>query len=384
VPGSVYRVRDFDLASRLSFFLWSSAPDDELLGLAAQRKVSQPAVLNRQVQRMLRDPRSNTLVTNFAAQWLYLRNLDSVNPTPRLFPEFDDNLRQALRRETELFVESVIGENRPVLDLLNADYTFINERLARHYGIPGVLGDYFRRVTLTDPNRRGLLGQGSILALTSYPTRTSPVLRGKWILDNIVGAPPPPPPPDVPELKDPPVTNVTSMRDRMGAHRANPVCAGCHARMDPLGLALENFDAIGRWRSVDASVTISPNGALRPLEADTAIDASGTLPNGTKFDGPSGLRAALLSHPEQFVQTVTERLLTYALGRGLEPYDAPAVRAITREAARNEYRFGTIVLGVVKSIPFQMRKAEEAPAPPTVAARSQRELCCSMRRVSEP
>ncbi|MGH9255318.1 MAG: DUF1592 domain-containing protein [Vicinamibacterales bacterium] len=343
VPGAAYRVGDLELASRLSFFLWSSIPDEELLGLATGGKLREPAVLEQQVRRMLADPRSQALVTNFAGQWLYLRNLAAASPDPRMFPDFDDNLRQAFRRETELFFESIVKEDRNVLDVLRANYTFANERLARHYGIPNVYGSRFRRVTLgEDSVRGGLLGHGSILTVTSYANRTSPVLRGKWILENILGTPPPPPPANVPPLAENGVSGKTlSMRDRMAQHRVNPVCSGCHQLMDPAGLSMENFDAIGRWRT--------------RTEAGTAVDASGGLPGGSTFQGMAGLRAAVLARPELFVSTVTEKLLTYALGRGLEYYDAPAVRAITRDARGNDYRFSSLVLGVVKSDPFQMR-----------------------------
>jgi hypothetical protein len=346
-PNTAYRVSDVELASRLSFFLWSSVPDDELLGLAVGDKLKEPAVLEQQVRRMLADPRSEALVTNFAGQWLYLRNLAAASPDARMFPDFDDNLRQAFRRETELFFESIVKEDHNVLDLLRAKYTFVNERLARHYGIPNVYGSRFRRVTVgEDSLRGGLLGQGSILTVTSYANRTSPVLRGKWILENILGTPPAPPPPNVPPLKDQNTGGkLLSMRERMAQHRVNPACAGCHQLMDPAGLSMENFDAIGRWRT--------------RTEAGTAVDSSGGLPGGTTFEGVGGLRNAVLSRPELFVTTVTEKLLTYALGRGLEYYDAPTVRAIARDARGNDYRFSSLVLGIVKSSPFQMRKSAE-------------------------
>ena len=345
-PNTAYRISDLALASRLSFFLWSSIPDDELLDLAARGKLQDPAVLQQQVQRMLADSRSKTLVSNFAGQWLYLRNLRSVQPDPAGFPEFDENLREAFQQETELFLESLLREDHSVLDLLNANYTFLNERLARHYGIPNIYGSHFRRVTLNDEARRGLLGQGSILTVTSYATRTSPTLRGKWLLENILGTPPPPPPPNVPSLKDNKETKALSMRQRMEQHRANPVCASCHARMDPLGFALENFDAIGKWQTTSG-------------DANTPIDASGVLPDGTRFQGPAELRKALLSKPEQFVTTVTEKLLTYAIGRGVEYYDAPAVRKITRETAASDYRWSSLIAEIVKSDPFQMRRSRE-------------------------
>jgi hypothetical protein len=345
-PKTAYRVSDVNLASRLSFFLWSSVPDEELLGLATAGKLKQPAVLEQQVRRMLSDPRAHALVTNFAGQWLYLRNLAAANPDARMFPDFDDNLRQAFRRETELFFESIVKEDHNVLDLLRANFTYVNERLARHYGLPNVYGSRFRRVTLAEDSvRGGLLGQGSILTVTSYANRTSPVLRGKWILENILGAPPPPPPPNVPPLGD--NTNggkVLTMRERMAQHRVNPACSGCHQLMDPTGLSMENFDAIGRWRTRS--------------EAGTAVDSSGGLPDGSTFEGVAGLRRALLARPELFVTTVTEKLLTYALGRGVEYYDAPAVRTIMRGARSNDYRFSSLVLGVVNSSPFQMRSSQ--------------------------
>ncbi len=352
--GSVYRVSDVELASRLSFFLWSSIPDEELLNAAAEGKLKAPAELKRQVQRMLADPRSESLVTDFASQWLFLRNLRAVTPDPRLFPDFDDNLRQSMRRETELFVDSIVREDRSILDFLNADYTFLDERLARHYGIPNVYGSRFRRVKIEDPGRRGLLGQGSILAVTSYTTRTSPVLRGKWILTNILGAPPPPPPPNTPPLKE----NADggkpmSVREHMEQHRASPACSGCHAIMDPLGFALENFDAVGKWRIKG--------------EDGVSIDASGVLLDGVKVDGPVSLRDALLARPEQFASTLAEKLLTFALGRGLDYNDAPAVRKIAAQAAAGDYRFSSLILGIVQSTPFQM-KIKASPEPSSSSA----------------
>jgi mono/diheme cytochrome c family protein len=344
--GAVYRLNDFELASRLSFFLWSSIPDDELLNLAEKGKLKNPLVLGQQARRMLDDPRSQAFVSNFGGQWLHLRNLETITPDPDIFPNFDEGLRQSFRRETELFFESILRENRSVFDLLDANFTFLNQRLAEHYGVRGVYGSQFRRVALSDPNRAnrgGLLGQGSILTVTSYPNRTSVVQRGKWILENLLGAPPPPPPPDVPDLKPHGKDGrLLSMREQMDAHRANPICASCHARMDPIGFALENYDAIGRWRTKDA-------GAV--------IDASGKLPDGTKFNGPAELKKILLTgHRDEFVTTVTEKLLTYALGRGLEAYDAPAVRAIMREAARDDYRLPALINAIINSKPFQMRK----------------------------
>ena len=342
-----YRISDLELASRLSFFLWSSIPDDELIDLAVSETLHTPEVLRQQVRRMLADPRSQALVDNFAGQWLHIRNVATFQPSPELLFHFDDNLRQAFARETQLFFKSIIRENRTVLDLLDADYTFLNERLARHYGIDGVYGERFRRVSLPPESvRRGLLGQGSILTGTSRANRTSPVIRGKWILDNILGTPPPPPPPNVPDLeeeRDP--RRVLPIREQMAAHRANPVCASCHAQMDQLGFALENFDAIGEWREIYAS--------------GLPIDASAAFPDGTTFDGPTQLRTLLLSHADDFLTTVTDRLLTYALGRGVEATDMPAVRQIKREAARDDYRFVSLIQGIVASTPFQMRMAQE-------------------------
>jgi len=362
-PGTTYTITNLELASRLSFFLWSSIPDNELIELAEAGRLNEPSVLESQVRRMLADPKATALVNNFGGQWLYLRNLRGAVPNPRLFPEFDDNLRQAFRQETELLFESIMREDRSVLDLLDADYTFLNERLARHYGVPGIVGDHFRRISVTDPQRRGLLGHGSILTVTSYPTRTSPVMRGKWILENLLASPPPPPPPDVPELMEPDLdVAVLSMRERMVAHRANPVCAGCHAKLDPLGLALENFDAIGRAREEDVGVAIDTAGALRVTEERVAIDASGALPNGATFNGPAGLRQALLSRPALFVQAMTEKLFIYALGRGVEHYDFPAIRTIERDASHEKYSFSAIITGIVKSTPFLMNRIPEQPA----------------------
>jgi hypothetical protein len=347
-PGTPYRISDVELASRLSFFLWSSLPDDELLDAAERGVLRERAVLDGQVRRMLADPRAASLTTNFASQWLHLRNLDAAVPNLRLFPDFDDNLRQAFRRETELFFESVVLENRSVRDLLDADYTFLNERLARHYGIKDVYGDRFRRVSLAkDSERRGLLGHGSILTVTSHATRTSPVRRGKWILDNVLGMPPPPPLPNVPPLKERESgSQAQTMRQLMAEHRSNAVCATCHQSIDPLGLALENFDAIGRWRTLG--------------EGRSAIDASGTLPGGSvAFDGVAGLRQALLARPDVFVGTLTEKLLTFALGRGIDYRDAAAVRQIGREAARDGDRFAALISAIAGSAPFQMRRAAD-------------------------
>ena len=346
--GAVYQVSDLELASRLSFFLWSSIPDDELLDAAARGTLSDRSVLDRQVRRMLRDPRSDALATNFAAQWLYLRDVNAKTPSPRLFPDFDLALRDAFERETSLFLASIVRDDRSVIDLLSANDTFVNERLARHYGIPNVFGNDFRRVThAADSPRRGLglLGHGSILTITSYANRTSPVLRGKYVLGNLLGAPPAPPPPNIPPLatESRDSGRILTMRDAMAQHRANPACASCHAAMDPIGFALDNFDAVGRWRTVDASGVI--------------IDGSGTLPDGSTFDGVAGLRDVLLRQPDRFARTITENLLAYALGRSLEHYDAPAVRAIAADAGRRDYRFSQFVLGVVNSMPFRMRKA---------------------------
>ena len=342
---SVFPIGDLALASRLSFFLWSSIPDDELLDAAAQGRLRDPGALERQVRRMLADPRAQALVDGFAAQWLGIGRLRSVVPAPDLFPEFDDNLREAFDRETRLLVGNQLREDRSVLDLVRADYTFVNERLARHYGVPNVYGSRFRRVTFDDGVRGGLLGQGSILTTTSYPTRTSPVLRGNWVLERLLGAPPPPPPPDVPALPDRGEGGrLASVRERLERHRANPVCASCHARMDPLGFALEQFDAIGQWRATGV--------------AGAAIDATGVFPDGTGFSGLAGLKTVLLREREQFVQNVVEKLMTYALGRGVQHYDMPAVRRILREAAAHDYTWSSLVLGVAGSMPFQMRRME--------------------------
>jgi mono/diheme cytochrome c family protein len=340
---ATHRVSSVDLASRLSFFLWSSVPDQELLDAAAGNQLGQPAAIERQVRRMLGDPRAQSLAKNFGGQWLHLRNLAAFVPTRDDFPEFDDALRQAMRTETEMLLDSLRLENRSVLDLLRADYTFVNERLARHYGMRGVYGSHFRRVPVTDPARFGLLGHASVLAVTSYPNRTSPVVRGKWILENLVGTPPPPPPPGAANvLADNAPGKLDSVRARLAAHRASPQCASCHRVMDPLGFALENFDAVGAWRTEDQG---------------SRIDASDTLVDGTTVNGPVELRQALLRQPEMFVTALTEKLLTYALGRGLDHHDMPAVRAIVRGAASDDYRFGGIVLGIVRSVPFQMREA---------------------------
>jgi hypothetical protein len=344
--GEIFEVGDLELASRLSFFLWSSIPDAELIALADANRLSEPDVLEQQVRRMLADPRSTAIVDNFAGQWLQLRNLASIEPDLLAFPDFDDNLRGAFRQETSLFFESIMREDRSVIDLLSADYTFVNERLARHYGMRGVYGSDFRRVQHTDDARRGLLGQGSILTVTSFAHRTSPVVRGAWVLENLLGTPPPDPPDDVPALEetDPESLDAQPLRARLQRHRDNPSCAGCHNIMDPIGFAMENFDGIGRYRARD--------------ERGIPIDASGQLASGQPIDGISGLRAALVERPEFFAHTFTEKMLTYAIGRGLEYYDMPTVRKIVRNAADDGYRFSAIVLGIVNSVPFRMKVAE--------------------------
>ena len=348
VPGVPRPVSDLELATRLSFFLWSSIPDEELLDVAIKGKLRQRGVLEQQVRRMLADARSVSLVTNFAEQWLYLRDLLSKKPNEILFPDFDETLRDAFYRETSLFVDSVLRGNRSVLDLLSADYTFVNERLARHYGIPNVRGTDFRRVTFPAGSPRGgLLGQGSILTITSYANRTSPVNRGKWVLENLLSSPPPPPPADIPALKTEASTTGAplTMRAAMIQHRADPACAGCHSRMDPIGFAMENFDAMGMWRDRDAG---------------HPIDASGVFPTGVKFEGMAGLKAAVLSQPQEFVSTVTGKLLMYSIGRNVQYFDQPVIRAIVRDAAPGNYNFASLVLGVVKSTPFQMRQTQPA------------------------
>ena len=346
-PGAPYPVSDFELASRLSFFLWSSIPDDELLAAAEAGRLRSPGVLERQVRRMVADPRAETLATNFAAQWLQLRNLETtVRPGDPFSVAFDESLRQAMLRETRLFVDSIVRGDRSVVELLTADYTFLNERLAEHYGVPGVAGSRFRRVHLpADSPRRGILGHGSVLTLTSHAIRTSPVLRGKWILDNLLGTPPPDPPPNIPALNDRRTqAKRPTVRARLEAHRDNPACSACHAMIDPTGFALENFDAIGRWRDVD--------------ESFNPIDPSGVLPDGRAFDGVAEMRDTLAGDPRQFVTTVTEKLMTYALGRGLDHRDMPTLRRIVRAAADDGYRFQTVVLGIVTSDPFLMRRAQ--------------------------
>jgi hypothetical protein len=343
-PNGVYRISDLDMASRLSFFLWSSVPDDELLDAAARGQLGKSTVLAQQVKRMLADQRSTAFVSNFAGQWLYLRNLSDVTPDANEYPDFDDNLRQAFQRETELFFENQLRDDRPMIDMLRANYTFVNERLAEFYGIPSVTGSHFRRVQLPDDRRAGLLGQGSILIATSYGNRTSPVLRGKWVLENVLGAPPPPPPANVPPLPESQGgTSPKTMRERMEQHRKNPVCASCHAHIDPLGFALENFDAIGHWRAIDGG---------RP------VDASSVLVDGTKLNGAAELRRMLVEHEDQFVLTLTNKLMTYALGRGVEYYDMPTVRQILRQAKSSDYSWSSVMMGIVSSGPFQMGRLQ--------------------------
>jgi hypothetical protein len=346
VAGTSYRISDVELASRLSFLLWSSIPDDELLDVAERGKLKDPAVLEQQVRRMLADDRSRALVDNFGGQWLYLRNVKMVDPSKDVFTEFDENLRAAFRQETELFFESMLREDHSVLDLLRADYTFLNERLARHYGVPNVYGSRFRRVTLNDDNRKGLLGQGSILTVTSVSNRTSPVVRGKWVLENLLGTPPPEPPANVPALKEKNASGKTlSMRQQMEQHRANAVCASCHRLMDPIGFALENFDGVGRWRTTDVG---------------EPINSAGVLPDGSNVNGAADLKRQLLNRPEQIVHTVAEKLLTYALGRGTDYYDQPVIRKIVRDARTTDYRWSSIILGIVNSAPFQMRRSSQS------------------------
>ena len=336
------RINEFELATRLSYFLWSSTPDDKLLGLARERKLSKPSILNAEVVRMLRDPKSRALVENFAGQWLELRNLDSVKPDPDRFPEFDEPLRNAMRQETRLFFEAVIHEDRSILDFIDGKYTFLNERLAKHYGISGVAGPDFRRVTLDGDQRSGVITQASVLTVSSYPTRTSPVIRGKWILDNLLNDPPPPPPPGTPNLSEAAI-DATTLRQQFEKHRANPACASCHVRMDPLGFGLENYDAIGRWRTNDGKST---------------IDSAGTLPGGKTFRSPAELKVILRADRDAFARCLAQKMLTFALGRGLERYDQPAVNSICRRLAASDYRFSRLALEIVKSLPFQMRRGE--------------------------
>lgn len=341
--GGIHRVTDLELASRLSFFLWSSIPDEELLTLAEQKKLSQPAVLGAQVKRMLADAKSEALIRNFAGQWLQLRNIPQLKPDPDKFPEFDNELRQAMTRETELFFESVMREDRSLLDLLDGKYTFVNERLAKHYGMSGVKGSRFRRVELDGVQRSGVLTQASILTISSYPTRTSPVIRGKWILENLLGAPPPPPPPDVPGLDKIGINPNATLRQQMAEHRTNPACASCHIRMDTMGFMLENYDAIGRYRTHDGKLP---------------IDASGEM-NGIKADGAAGLKTVIREKKDEFVEAVVDRMMTYALGRGLERYDKPVIRALSRDLASHDYRFSRLITGIVESLPFQNRRGVE-------------------------
>ncbi len=343
-PGSAYRISDIELASRLSFFLWSSIPDDRLLDLALAGRLKEPALLEQQVRRMLADPKSKSFIQNFFSQWLYTRNMRLHRPDQKAFMDFDENLREAFITETELYVESQVRDDRGVMELITGNYTFVNERLARHYGVPNVYGPRFRRVTFADDHRGGILGQGSLLTVTSMSTRTSPVKRGAWLLEHLLGTPPPPPPPNVPALPESSDGQkvATSVRERMEQHRKNPVCASCHSKMDPLGFALENFDGVGQWRDRDG---------------ESAVDASGTLPDGTKFGSPAEFRQALMRRPDALVNTVTTKLLTYAMGRGVEAADMPAVRRIMRDAAASEYRWSALILGVVRSMPFQMRRA---------------------------
>jgi Protein of unknown function (DUF1592)/Protein of unknown function (DUF1588)/Protein of unknown function (DUF1585)/Protein of unknown function (DUF1595) len=365
-PGSIYRLNDMELASRLSFFLWSTIPDDELLALAEKGKLSDPKITEQQVRRMLADPRAKTLTTNFAFEWLKVRDMAALEPDPFVYPSFDRPLRAALLREMELFVDSIFREDRSVVDLLSANYTFVNERLAAHYGVENILGDQFRRVTLTDPNRFGLLGKGAVLMVTAYPNRTSPVLRGSYILENITGTPPSPPPPNVEAFKENKEgEKPKTIREIMEIHRANPTCNACHGVMDPLGFSLENFDTIGSYRAMDRFTR-------------TKIDTSGKLVDGTPVNGPSDLRNALLKHPEQFAQTFTEKLMTYALGRGVQYFDMPSVRKIVRDAKRDNYRFSSIVMGIVNTPAFQSSMVEsntvnanniEQPAGTQVAAK---------------
>ena len=343
-PGTAYPISDVELASRLSFFLWSNLPDDELLALAEAGTLGEPAVLGRQVRRLLADDRASALIDGFVGQWLYLRNLASVYPTPSEFREFDENLREAFQRETEIFVDHQLRTDRSVLELRSADYTFVNERLARHYGIPNVYGNRFRRVGVEGGRRAGLLGHASLMTVTSYPNRTSPVLRGKFVLENLLGAPPPEPPPNIPALEETDADGKPrSLREAMEEHRESSACRVCHAPMDPIGFSLENFDAVGAWRTTFAG---------------EPIDASGVLPDGSAFDGPTGLRDMLLARPADFVGTVTEKLMTYALGRRVEYYDMPTIRRIAREAEAADYRWSAVILGIIESAPFQMRRSE--------------------------
>ncbi len=342
-PGTSHQVSELELAARLSFFLWSSIPDDELLNLAEQGKLR--AAIVPQVKRMLADPKSSALVANFAGQWLQLRNISGWKPDPDKYPQFDDSLRAAFQKESEMFFANLIEQDRPVLDLISADYTFLNDRLARHYGMKGVRGSYFRKVAVNPAERGGILSQGGILTVTSYPTRTSPVLRGKWVLENVLGSPPPPPPPNVPELEDHSATSPKDLRAALEKHRASPACASCHSRLDPLGFSLDYYDAVGGYRKE---------------EGGAAIDASGSLPNGRFLDGPNGLKEVLMSRQDEFVDCLAEKMLIYALGRGLEATDQPVVREVRRQTAQGDYRFSSLVLSIVNSVPFQMRRSPKS------------------------
>jgi hypothetical protein len=348
-PGTVYQISDVELASRLSFFLWSSIPDDELLAVAERGELRDSAMLERQVRRMLADPRSDSLIKNFVGQWLFLRNIPNIQPDVTIFTYFDDNLREAMGKETELVVTNSMREDSSIIDLLKTNYTYVNQRLAEHYGIPGIYGNQFRRIDVTDPNRMGLLGQASISAVTAYPNRTAPTIRGKWVLEQLFGSPPPPPPPNVPTLKEDDTRKVLTMRERMEEHRVAPQCAVCHKIMDPIGFALENFDGLGKWRDTYNEAS------------EGAIDSSGVLPDGTPFNGPAGLREILLTKKRDvYVENFTERLLTYALGRGVEEYDRPIIRRITRQSAQDDYRWSSIILNIVKSLPFQLSQTRGA------------------------
>jgi cytochrome c551/c552 len=361
-PGQTYRVSDLELASRLSYFLWNTLPDAELIATAKQGTLRQPAVLEKQVRRMLKDPRSESIAVKFAGQWLHLPDLDNLDPDAFYYPQYDQTLAQSMKRETELFFDSIVREDRNVSDLLTANHTFINERLAKHYGIPNILGNKFRRVELTEDYRRGLLGKGAILALTSVAERTSPVQRGKWVMVVLFGTPPPPPPPVVPKLEETSAVaggKSLTVRERMEAHRASSACSSCHRLIDPIGLALENFDVTGAWRTVDRTASISDSG-VRIRSLGVPIDTKTTLFDGTKLDGPASLRQAIVNHSDAFIENLTEKLTEYALGRRLEYYDMPAIRAITRDAAKNNNRFSSFVMGIVKSAAFQMSTAEPA------------------------
>ena len=353
-PTRVHRVSDIELASRLSYFLWNSMPDEELLSLAERRRLSAPQVLEAQVTRMLADPKAAALAENFAGQWLEVRNLDSIKPDPQKFPDWTPELRDAMKAETQLLFLEILRGNRPISEFIDARYTFLNELLARHYGIAGVSGPEFRRVELTTEERGGVLSHGSVLAVSSYPTRTSVVIRGKYILQNILGTPPPPPPPDVPALDEQAVGTTASLRKQMETHRTNPICASCHSRMDPLGFALENYDAIGKWRTMDGGFP---------------VDSSGVMSGGKKFSSPAEMRQILSQRLPEFSRTLTEKLLIYSLGRGLERYDRPTVRDITGKVATSGYGFQTLVRQVVRSLPFQSRRAE--PDRTVVAAKSE-------------